>query len=141
MFYSITEVAQYYGINESTLRFWEKEFDIIAPKRSDNQRKIRSYTPQDVHNIGLIYHLLKEQRLTLSGAKERLKRKNSETQTRYEVLSRLQALRAELVAIRRELDTPHTATENSSTPSPEAPLDTPQPDSKPDKHTGHLFDD
>ena len=61
MFYTIAEVAQHYGINESTLRFWEKEFDIIAPKRSDNRRKIRAYTPQDVRNIGLIYHLLKEQ--------------------------------------------------------------------------------
>ena len=75
MFYSITEVAQYYNVNESTLRFWEKEFDLIAPKRSDNKRKIRSYTAQDVQNIGLIYHLLKEQGLTLSGAKEKLRKK------------------------------------------------------------------
>lgn len=79
MFYSITEVAQYYNVNESTLRFWEKEFDLIAPKRSDNKRKIRSYTAQDVQNIGLIYYLLKEQGLTLSGAKEKL-RKNRERQ-------------------------------------------------------------
>lgn len=141
MFYSITEVAQHYGINESTLRFWEKEFDIIAPKRSDNQRKIRSYTPQDVHNIGLIYHLLKEQRLTLSGAKERLKRKNGETQMRYEVLSRLQAIRAELVAIRRELDQPRvTDRAPSATPSGDTPPDAPQPGSKPEGEAT-LFDE
>ena len=60
MFYSITEVAQYYNVNESTLRFWEKEFDLIAPKRSDNKRKIRSYTAQDVQNIGLIYSKSKD---------------------------------------------------------------------------------
>ena len=82
MFYSITEVAQYYNVNESTLRFWEKEFDLIAPKRSDNKRKIRSYTAQDVQNIGLIYHLLKEQGLTLSGAKEKLRKKPGKTENK-----------------------------------------------------------
>ena len=104
MFYSITEVAQYYNVNESTLRFWEKEFDLIAPKRSDNKRKIRSYTAQDVQNIGLIYHLLKEQGLTLSGAKEKLKKKPGKTETNYEILSRLRSIRSEIVSICRELD-------------------------------------
>lgn len=105
MFYTIAEVAQHYGINESTLRFWEKEFDIIAPKRSDNRRKIRAYTPQDVRNIGLIYHLLKEQGLTLSGARERLKRNAKKTGNLYDVVSRLQAIRNELSAVCRELNT------------------------------------
>ena len=91
MFYSITEVAQYYNVNESTLRFWEKEFDLIAPKRSDNKRKIRSYTAQDVQNIGLIYYLLKEQGLTLSGAKEKLRKKPGKTENNYEILSRLRS--------------------------------------------------
>ena len=104
MFYSITEVAQYYNVNESTLRFWEKEFDLIAPKRSDNKRKIRSYTAQDVQNIGLIYHLLKEQGLTLSGAKEKLRKKPGKTENNYEILSRLRSIRAEIVSICRELD-------------------------------------
>ena len=104
IFYSITEVAQYYNVNESTLRFWEKEFDLIAPKRSDNKRKIRSYTAQDVQNIGLIYHLLKEQGLTLSGAKEKLRKKPGKTENNYEILSRLRSIRVEIVSICRELD-------------------------------------
>ncbi len=103
MFYTITEVAQHFGVSEPTLRFWEKEFDIIAPKRSDNKRQIRSYTAKDIHNIGLIYHLLKEQGMTLSGAKERLRKKPAETEARYEVISRLRAIRAELADICREL--------------------------------------
>ena len=103
MFYTITEVAQHFGVSEPTLRFWEKEFDIIAPKRSDNKRQIRSYTAKDIHNIGLIYHLLKEQGMTLSGAKERLRKKPAETEARYEVISRLRTIRAELVDICREL--------------------------------------
>ena len=122
MFYSITEVAQYYNVNESTLRFWEKEFDLIAPKRSDNKRKIRSYTAQDVQNIGLIYHLLKEQGLTLSGAKEKLKKKPGKTETNYELLSRLRSIRSEIVSICRELDSQmrkNSGTENATgTPIP-----------------------
>ena len=103
MFYTITEVAQHFGVSEPTLRFWEKEFDIIAPRRSDNKRQIRSYTAKDIHNIGLIYHLLKEQGMTLSGAKERLRKKPAETEARYEVISRLRTIRAELADICREL--------------------------------------
>ncbi len=106
MFYSITEVAQYYDIPESTLRFWEKEFSFIAPKRSDNKRKIRSYTPKDIEKIGLIYHLLKEQKLTMNGAKEMLHHNMEKTERKYAVFSRLQAIRDELVAIRRELGNP-----------------------------------
>ena len=120
MFYSITEVAQYYNVNESTLRFWEKEFDLIAPKRSDNKRKIRSYTAQDVQNIGLIYHLLKEQGLTLSGAKNN-----------YEILSRLRSIRAEIVSICRELDS--QMRKNADT---ENAVDTPIPNASDTTETG-----
>lgn len=127
MFYTITEVAQHFGVSEPTLRFWEKEFDIIAPKRSDNKRQIRSYTAKDIHNIGLIYHLLKEQGMTLSGAKERLRKKPAETEARYEVISRLRTIRAELADICRELSAgakpaaePPAAAEPSSEITPDA---------------------
>lgn len=131
MFYSITEVAQYYNVNESTLRFWEKEFDIIAPKRSDNKRKIRSYTAQDVQNIGLIYHLLKEQGLTLSGAKEKLRKKTGKTENNYEILSRLRSIRAEIVSICRELDS--QMRKNADT---ENAIDTPIPNASDTTETG-----
>ncbi len=127
MFYTITEVAQHFGVSEPTLRFWEKEFDIIAPKRSDNKRQIRSYTAKDIRNIGLIYHLLKEQGMTLSGAKERLRKKPAETEARYEVISRLRAIRAELADICRELSAgaksaaePQAGGEPSSEVTPDA---------------------
>ena len=122
VYYSIGEVADMFGVNTSLIRFWEKEFDLIAPKRSDNKRKIRSYTAQDVQNIGLIYHLLKEQGLTLSGAKEKLKKKPGKTETNYEILSRLRSIRSEIVSICRELDSQmrkNADTENTTgTPNP-----------------------
>lgn len=131
MFYSITEVAQYYNVNESTLRFWEKEFDLIAPKRSDNKRKIRSYTAQDVQNIGLIYHLLKEQGLTLSGAKEKLRKKTGKTENNYEILSRLRSIRAEIVSIAFSVSAFFRIWESSS-----RHIDTPIPNASDTTETG-----
>lgn len=116
MYYTITEVAQYFGVNETTLRYWEKEFPIIAPKRSSNKRQIRAYTTKDINNIGLVYHLLKEQGLTLDGAKEQLRKKPTETESRYEVLCRLKAIRAELAEICKHLSSREKLADNAESP-------------------------
>ena len=73
IYYTIGDVAEYFGVNESTLRYWEDEFDIITPRRSS--RGVRFYNQEDIDNVRLVYYLLKEKGLTLAGAKETVKRK------------------------------------------------------------------
>lgn len=104
MYYSIAEVAGYFGIPEHTLRYWEKEFDILAPKRTESRRQIRAYTGKDIHNIEIIHHLLKVKGLTIQGAKEQLKQNPREIDNRVEIIRRLTEIRNELKAISKELD-------------------------------------
>ena len=70
LFYSIGEVADMFGVNTSLIRFWEKNFDLIKPKK--NKKGNRLFTKKDINNFKLIYHLVKEQRLTLEGARLKL---------------------------------------------------------------------
>lgn len=109
LYYSIGEVAQMFDVNESLLRFWEKEFPQIAPKKAG--RGIRQYRKEDVETIKLIYHLVKEKGMTLSGARQRLA-DNKEGATRhFEVITRLKEIKEELLAIRKELDRAPTSRE------------------------------
>ncbi len=102
LYYSISEVAQMFGVNESLLRYWEKEFPMITPRKVGGN--IRQYRKEDVDNIRLVYYLVKEKGMTLSGAKQRLKQ-NKETIIRNsEILERLKSVREELVRMRKELD-------------------------------------
>lgn len=71
LYYSIGEVAEMFHVNTSLIRFWEKEFDIIKPKK--NKKGNRLFTPEDLDNFKVIYNLVKEQGLTLEGAKKYLK--------------------------------------------------------------------
>ena len=102
LYYSISEVAQMFDVNESLLRFWEKEFPQIAPKTSG--RGVRQYRKEDVETIGLIYHLVKEKGMTLPGARQRLKDNKEATIRNYEIVNKLKAIKDELLAIKRELD-------------------------------------
>ena len=70
LYFSISEVAQMFDINESTLRFWEKEFDIINPPKTS--KGIRYYRQEDINSVRLVYHLVKERGLTLAGARQKL---------------------------------------------------------------------
>ena len=67
LYYSITEVAKMFGVNESLLRYWEKEFPFLSPKKAGGN--IRQYTQADIENVRLVYHLVKEKGMTLAGAK------------------------------------------------------------------------
>ena len=71
LFYSIGEVSEMFGVNTSLIRFWEKEFDLIKPKK--NKKGNRLFTAEDIDNFKVIYNLVKEQGLTLEGAKKYLK--------------------------------------------------------------------
>ena len=102
MYYSIGEVAKMFQVNESLLRYWEKEFPIISPRKVGGN--VRQYREEDIENIRLIYHLVKEKGMTLQGARQRLKTgKNQDVQT-SEVVDRLKAIREELVSLRAALD-------------------------------------
>ena len=102
MYYSIGEVAKMFDVNESLLRYWEKEFPIISPKKAGGN--IRQYRKEDIENIRLIYHLVKEKGMTLQGAKQRLKANKEKTVQTVEVVNRLKEIREELVKLRNSLD-------------------------------------
>lgn len=104
LYYSIAEVAEMFGVNQSLLRFWEKEFPQIAPHT--NGRGVRQYRKEDVDMVGLIYYLVKEQGMTLSGARQKLKDNRETTLRNFEVVRRLKNIRAELVSLREGLDEP-----------------------------------
>ena len=101
IYYTIGDVAEYFGVNESTLRYWEDEFDIITPRRSS--RGVRFYNQEDIDNVRLVYYLLKEKGLTLAGAKKQLRENRSRVIRSNEIISRLKSVREELCGIRNEL--------------------------------------
>lgn len=102
LYYSIGEVAKKFDVNESLLRYWEKEFPIISPKKAGGN--VRQYRKEDIENIRLVYHLVKEKGMTLQGAKQKLKMNRETTIRTAEILDRLKLIREELVSMRKELD-------------------------------------
>lgn len=102
LYYSISEVAKMFGVNESLLRYWEKEFPMIAPKKAGGN--IRQYRKEDIENIRLVYHLVKEKGMTLAGAKQRLKMNKETAMNTAEILDRLKEIKKELLSMRKELD-------------------------------------
>lgn len=102
LYYSIGEVAQMFGVNESLLRFWEKEFPQLNPKKAG--RNIRQYRKEDIETVRLIYHLVKERGMTLPGARQRLKDNKENTLRNFEIVERLKGIRQELVNMRNALD-------------------------------------
>jgi DNA-binding transcriptional MerR regulator len=91
LYYSIGEVADMFKVNTSLIRYWEKEFDIIKPHK--NKKGNRLFTPQDVNNFHLIYHLVKDKGMTLAGAKKKLKENKDDTKHNFEVIKKLQDIK------------------------------------------------
>lgn len=102
LYYSIGEVAKAFGVNTSLIRFWEKEFAIISPRKSTTGS--RKFTPEDVKKLQLIYHLVKEKGFTLEGARQRLKEENQKTLSNYDLISKLQQIKQTLIAIKNALE-------------------------------------
>ncbi|RZJ35940.1 MAG: MerR family transcriptional regulator [Flavobacterium sp.] len=100
-YYSIGEVAKAFNVNASLIRFWDKEFDILKPKK--NAKGNRMFTPEDVKNIKLIYHLVKERGFTLDGAKTHLREGQKKTLDKFEIISKLEAVKAQLTNIKNQL--------------------------------------
>ena len=101
VFYSIGQVARMFDVTESSIRYWEQEFDMINPRR--NKKGDRQFTPADVDKFHLIYHLVKEKGMTLQGAKKQLKVNLEETERLFEVIKRLKSVKEQLLAIKKEL--------------------------------------
>ena len=100
-YYGIGEVARAFGVNTSLIRFWEKEFDALKPKK--NAKGNRKFTPQDIKNLQLIYHLVKERGFTLEGAKTHLREEKSKTLSNFEIIQKLERVKSELVKIKNQL--------------------------------------
>ncbi len=101
LYYSIGEVAKIFNVNTSLIRFWEKEFDIIKPKK--NKKGNRFFTKQDIDNFHLIYHLVKEKGMTLIGAKKKLKDNKEDTLNNFEVIKSLSEIKNLLLEIKESL--------------------------------------
>jgi len=100
-YYSIGEIAEQLEVNTSLIRFWEKEFDILQPKR--NKKGNRLFTPKDFSNLKLIYHLVKERGFTLEGAKTKLRENRDDTAQNADVVDRLKNVKQALLDIKRGL--------------------------------------
>ncbi|MFA5620366.1 MAG: MerR family transcriptional regulator [Weeksellaceae bacterium] len=101
LYYSIGEVAKAFNVNASLIRFWEKEFDEINPKK--NKKGNRYFSQKDIKALKLIYHLVKERGYTLEGAKIALK-ENKELKDDVELISRLEYIRSELQSLKDSLE-------------------------------------
>ena len=101
IYYSVGEVCEMFGVNASLLRFWEEEFPVL--KIAKNSRGHRIYTTTDVDNLRLIYHLVKEQGMTLEGAKKRLRQNPEGVAHQAEIVERLRSIRNMLVALKAEM--------------------------------------
>lgn len=117
IFYSIQDVAEHFAVNVSLLRFWEKEFPHIKPKKTKGGT--RQYTKEDIMEIAIVYRLVKEKGLTLDGARQALKNNKSVEDVRIETLSRLNSLKKELIELEKEFDSLHQQQKYSNTTAKE----------------------
>ena len=100
-YYGIGEVAKAFAVNTSLIRFWEKEFDALKPKK--NAKGNRKFTPEDINNLKLIYHLVKERGFTLEGAKTHLKEEKQKTLSNFDIISKLEGIKNQLTKIKEQL--------------------------------------
>jgi DNA-binding transcriptional MerR regulator len=103
LYYSIGEVAQMFGLNESTLRYWEQEFPFLKPKVS-GPSKVRQYTEKDIEQIRLIHNLVKVRGFKIAAAKKMINANRKGVDRKADVLESLIDLRTELQALKKQLD-------------------------------------
>jgi DNA-binding transcriptional MerR regulator len=103
LYYSIKEVAEMFGLNESTLRYWESEFPYLRPKTA-GPNKVRQYSEKDIEQIKLIHNLVKVRGFKLAAAKKMINANRDGADRTADVLSRLIDVRDDLVSLKRQLD-------------------------------------
>jgi DNA-binding transcriptional MerR regulator len=101
LYYSIGEVAEIFNVAPSLIRFWESEFDIIKPKK--NRKGNRQFTKEDIDNVRVIYHLVKEKGFTLQGAKEMLRNDAGAVKDKMDMIDSLRNVKKFLVELREKL--------------------------------------
>ena len=101
-YYKIGEVAKAFNVNTSLIRFWEKEFEILKPKK--NTKGDRKFTQEDIKNLKIIYYLVKDKGFTLDGAKTHLKEEKKKTLKNFEIISKLEHIKNELLKFKEQLD-------------------------------------
>jgi DNA-binding transcriptional MerR regulator len=100
-YYTMGEVADMFRVNQSLLRFWEAEFNILQPKK--NKKGDRYFRPVDIKNLHLIYHLLRQRKYTIEGAKDFLK-KNSRAEEKFETIKKLEEVKRFLLEMKASLE-------------------------------------
>ena len=101
IYYTMGEVSEMFDVNPSLIRFWEQKFDILKPDK--NKKGNRLFTPKDVENLKLIYHLVKENGMTLAGAAKRLRQNREGVSRDLEIIEKLQRVRSLLLDVREVL--------------------------------------
>lgn len=101
LYYSIGEVAEMFKVNTSLIRFWEREFDIIKPKK--NKKGNRLFTKKDIDNFHLIFHLVKEKGMTLKGAQKKLRENKDEQEHDFEIIKSLEEIKEMLLLVKETL--------------------------------------
>ncbi|PWS28961.1 MerR family transcriptional regulator [Pedobacter yonginense] len=101
MYYTMGEVTEMFNVNASQIRFYEKEFDILQPKK--NKKGNRLFTPEDIENLKIIFHLVDEKGFTLKGAKDYLKNNRSGVKENQKIIDSLEKLKGFLVNLAQEL--------------------------------------
>lgn len=101
MYYTMGEVTEMFNVNASQIRFYEKEFDILQPKK--NKKGNRLFTPEDIENLKIIFNLVDEKGFTLKGAKDYLKSNKSGIKENQKIIDSLEKLKGFLVNLAQEL--------------------------------------
>jgi DNA-binding transcriptional MerR regulator len=100
-YYSITEVSEWFHVNASLLRFWEKEFDILKPRK--NRKGDRLFRPEDIKNLRIIYYLLRQQKYSMEGARQFLKDNRKKAEMETQLVETLTKFRSFLLELRANL--------------------------------------
>ncbi|WP_026464591.1 MerR family transcriptional regulator [Adhaeribacter aquaticus] len=100
-YYSIGEVAAMFEVAPSLIRFWETEFEVLRPKKSKKGNRL--FTPKDIENLRIVYHLVKERGFTIQGAREVLKNKGVQTKDKFEIIQSLEKVREFLIGIKNQI--------------------------------------
>ena|ERR1700753_2247458 len=101
MYYTMGEVASIFDVNQSLIRFYEKEFDVLQPKK--NKKGNRYFTPEDIEHLRIIFHLIIEKGYTLNGAREHLKKNISADMENQRVVEALESIKKFLLEVREQL--------------------------------------
>jgi len=103
LYYPISEVAKWFNVNTSLVRFWENEFDILKPRK--NRKGDRLFRPEDIKNLQVIHYLLRQRKFSIEGAKKYLKQNKSKAEVNIQLIQSLTRFRSFLLEMKANLGT------------------------------------